>query len=125
MDKWDERFMRMAEEVAGWSSCFKQDRHVGAVITKDKRILTTGYNGASSGVMSCVEKGECIRVKMGIPSGTRHEMCYHPSCQDRRIRQRRDAVLYASAVHNMRQDDYQRRYQQSGIQARLSGRIQY
>ena len=76
MNKWDQRFMSMAEEVATWSSCFKLDRHVGAVIVKDKRILTTGYNGASSGIKSCAEKGECIRVKLGISSGTRHEICY-------------------------------------------------
>ena len=76
MNKWDQRFMDMAEQVATWSSCFKPDRHVGAVIVKDKRILTTGYNGASSGVKSCTEKGECIRIKLGIPSGTRHELCY-------------------------------------------------
>ena len=61
--------MQMAETVADWSSCFKADRHVGAVIVKDKRILTTGYNGASSGILSCVEKGECLRVKLGIESG--------------------------------------------------------
>ena len=76
MNKWDDRFMEMSETVAQWSSCFKPDRKVGAVIVKDKRILTTGYNGASSGIMSCVEKGECLRVKLNIPSGTRHEMCY-------------------------------------------------
>ena len=76
MNKWDQRFMDMAEQVATWSSCFKPDRHVGAVIVKDKRILTTGYNGASSGVKSCTEKGECIRIKLGIPSGARHELCY-------------------------------------------------
>ena len=76
MNKWDDRFMQMAETVADWSSCFKADRHVGAVIVKDKRILTTGYNGASSGILSCVEKGECLRVKLGIESGTRHELCY-------------------------------------------------
>lgn len=76
MNKWDLRFMEMAELVANWSSCYKIDRHVGAVIVKDKRILTTGYNGASSGIQSCSEKGECIRVKLGIASGTRHEVCY-------------------------------------------------
>lgn len=76
MDKWDKRFLQMADTVAGWSSCFKKDRQVGAVIVKDKRILTTGYNGASSGILSCVERGECMRVKMGIESGTRHELCY-------------------------------------------------
>jgi dCMP deaminase len=68
--------MQMAELVATWSSCYQDNRHVGAVITKNKRILTTGYNGASSNILSCVEKGECLRKKLNIPSGTRHEVCY-------------------------------------------------
>ena len=76
MDKWDARFMEMAKVVSGWSSCYKQNRQVGAVVVRDKRILTTGYNGASSGIASCKERGECLREKMGIPSGTRQEMCY-------------------------------------------------
>lgn len=74
--KWDERFLLMACAVAEWSSCFQQNRQVGAVIAKDKRILATGYNGASSGIKSCKEKGECLRRKLNIPSGTRHELCY-------------------------------------------------
>ncbi len=76
MDKWDKRFMQMAEMVSGWSSCYQDNRQVGAVITRDKRILTTGYNGASSGILSCKERGECLRKKLNIPSGTRHEVCY-------------------------------------------------
>ncbi|MBR2377388.1 MAG: dCMP deaminase family protein [Clostridia bacterium] len=76
MSKWDIRFMEMAEVVGSWSSCYQENRHVGAVIVKDKRILTTGYNGAPSGVESCQEKGECLRKKLNIPSGTRHEICY-------------------------------------------------
>ena len=76
MDKWDARFMEMAEVIAGWASCYQQDRKIGAVIVKDKRVMTTGYNGAPAGVKTCVERGECLRKKLGIPSGTRHEMCY-------------------------------------------------
>ena len=76
MDKWDKRFVNMAYVVAGWSSCYKENRQVGSVIVRDKRILTTGYNGASSGLVSCKEKGECLRQKLGIASGTRHELCY-------------------------------------------------
>lgn len=76
MKKWDKRFMEMAELVATWSSCFQENRQVGAVIVKNKRVLATGYNGASSGIVSCKERGECIRRKLNIPSGTRHEMCY-------------------------------------------------
>ena len=74
--KWDKRFMEMAGVVATWSSCYQENRQVGAVIAKDKRILTTGYNGASSGIVSCKEKGECLRRKLNIPSGTKHELCY-------------------------------------------------
>lgn len=74
--KWDLRFLKMAEEVATWSSCFQENRQVGAVIAKNKRILTTGYNGASAGIKSCKERGECLRRKLNIPSGTRHEVCY-------------------------------------------------
>ena len=76
MDKWDKRFMDLTETISKWSSCFKSDRNVGAVIVKNKRILTTGYNGAPSGIKSCKEKGECLRVNLGIQSGTRHELCY-------------------------------------------------
>lgn len=76
MNKWDLRFMDMAKLVSGWSSCFKPSRQVGAIIVRDKRILTTGYNGAPQGIPSCKERVECVREIMGIPSGTRQEMCY-------------------------------------------------
>ena len=76
MNKWDKRFMELAETVASWSSCYQENRHVGAVVVKDKRILTTGYNGAPSGVTSCATRGECLRKKLNIASGTRQEMCY-------------------------------------------------
>ena len=75
-DKWDHRFMEMAYLVSSWASCYQKDRKIGAVIVKDKRVMTTGYNGAPAGVKTCVERGECLRKKMGIPSGMRHEMCY-------------------------------------------------
>ncbi len=75
-DKWDERFMQMAEVIAQWASCYQAERKIGAVIVKDKRIMTTGYNGAPAGIKTCVERGECLRKKMGIPSGTRQELCY-------------------------------------------------
>ena len=76
MDKWDRRFLEMAKVVATWSSCYQENRHVGAVVVKDKRIMTTGYNGAPAGIESCKAKGECLRRKLEIPSGTKHELCY-------------------------------------------------
>ncbi len=76
MDKWDKRFMEMTETIATWSSCFKENRNVGAVIVKNKRILTTGYNGAPAGLPSCKDRKECLRVLKNIESGTHHELCY-------------------------------------------------
>lgn len=76
MDKWDKRFMEMARVIATWASCYQDNRKIGAVIVKDKRIMTTGYNGAPAGVATCVERGECLRRKLNIPSGMRHELCY-------------------------------------------------
>ena len=76
MNKWDKRFMDMAEVVATWSSCYQENRHVGAVVVKDKRILTTGYNGAPAGIKSCSDRGVCLRRERNIPSGTMQEVCY-------------------------------------------------
>ena len=76
MDKWDVRFMEMAKLVSSWESCFQANRKIGAVIVKNKRVLTTGYNGAPAGIKTCVERGECLRQKLGIASGTRAELCY-------------------------------------------------
>ena len=87
MDKWDHRFMEMAKLVGTWASCFQENRHVGAVIVRDKRILTTGYNGAPSGVKSCQERQECLRRKLNIPSGTKHELCYGVHAEQNAIAQ--------------------------------------
>ncbi len=64
--------MEIALLVAKRSTCLR--RMVGAVIVKDKRILSTGYNGAPSGVRHCIETG-CLREQLKVPSGQRHELC--------------------------------------------------
>ncbi len=69
---WDEYFMKIAEDVATRSTCTR--RKVGAVIVKDRRILTTGYNGVPTGIEHCTPE-TCIRTKMNVPSGERHELC--------------------------------------------------
>ena len=76
MDKWDARFMEMAWVISKWASCFQPNRRIGCVIVKNKRIVTTGYNGAPAGIRTCVERGECLRKKIGVESGTRAELCY-------------------------------------------------
>jgi dCMP deaminase len=69
---WDEYFMKMAYLAATRSNCTR--RKVGAVIVKDRKIVSTGYNGPPKGSMHCDESG-CLREQLNIPSGERHELC--------------------------------------------------
>ncbi len=69
---WDEYFLDIAQAVATRSTCLR--RHVGAVLVRGKRILATGYNGAPSGLPHCADTG-CLRERLGVPAGERHEMC--------------------------------------------------
>jgi dCMP deaminase len=69
---WDTYFMDITFLVAKRSTCLR--RAVGAVIVKDKRILSTGYNGAPTGIKHCSEVG-CLREELNVPSGEKHELC--------------------------------------------------
>ncbi len=69
---WPEYFMRIAHVVSERSTCLR--RKVGAIAVRDKRILATGYNGAPAGLQHCLDIG-CLREKLGVPSGQRHELC--------------------------------------------------
>lgn len=70
---WDEYFIRFAELAATRTTCLR--RSVGAVIVKNKHILATGYNGAPKKVPHCKDLGGCLREKLNVPSGERHELC--------------------------------------------------
>lgn len=89
---WDEYFMEMTGLAAKRSTCLR--RNVGAVIVKDNRILATGYNGAPSGVTHCEVTG-CLRQKLNVPSGERHELCRGLHAEQNAIIQ---AALYGVSV---------------------------
>ena len=63
---WDEYFLQIAFTVAQRSTCDRA--HVGCVLVRDRRILTTGYNGAPAGLPHCddvghlLEDGHCVRT---------------------------------------------------------------
>jgi dCMP deaminase len=67
-----EYFMEISKLVAKRSTCLR--RHVGAVLVKDKSIISTGYNGTPRGLPHCLDTG-CLREEMNVPSGERHELC--------------------------------------------------
>ncbi len=70
---WDEYFTEIAKLVATRSNCVS--RKVGAVITVDNQIVSTGYNGAPKGLHHCIDAGGCLRKLNKIESGTRQEIC--------------------------------------------------
>ena len=97
---WDTYFMNITTLVAQRSTCTR--RAVGAIIVKDKRILSTGYNGAPSGIRHCLEVG-CLRESLQVPSGERHELCRGIHAEQNAIIQAayhgvsvKDAVLYCT-----------------------------
>ena len=69
---WTDYFIELARIAATRSTCLR--RQVGAVLVRDRRVLSTGYNGAPRGIMHCEERG-CLRNELGIPSGERQELC--------------------------------------------------
>lgn len=69
---WDQYFMDITRLVATRSTCLR--RQVGALLVKDRNILATGYNGVPSGISHCDVAG-CLRERLNVPSGERHELC--------------------------------------------------
>jgi len=88
---WDEYFLRITADVAARATCVK--RKVGAIIVKDHHILATGYNGAPKGFAHCTEE-TCLRKKLNVPSGERHELC-------RGLHAEQNAIIQA-AVHGVK-----------------------
>lgn len=87
---WDRYFLEIARVVASRSTCLR--RRVGALLVLDKRILATGYNGAPAGLSHCADTG-CLRERMNIPAGERHELC-------RGLHAEQNAIIQA-AVHGV------------------------
>ena len=86
---WDEYFMQIAEIVKTRSTCLRSQ--VGALIVKDNRIITTGYNGAPEGIKHCSDLGSCLRSELKIPSGERHELC-------RALHAEQNAIIQAAKI---------------------------
>ncbi|OGW25585.1 MAG: cytidine deaminase [Nitrospirae bacterium GWC2_42_7] len=85
---WDEYFINIAKAVSARATCLR--RKYGAVITKDKIIVSTGYNGAPSGMKDCLEAGKCTRKELQIPHGERYELCHS-------VHAEANAIIRASA----------------------------
>lgn len=86
---WDTYFMEITHIIAKRSNCLR--RQVGAILVKDHRIITTGYNGAPAGMAHCSDLGGCTRERMGFRSGEGHEYC-------RALHAEQNAVIQAAIM---------------------------
>jgi len=84
--------MAITQVVGRRSTCIR--RQVGAIIVKERRILCTGYNGAPAGLPHCLDVG-CLREKMHVPPGERHELCRGLHAEQNAIIQ---AALYGISI---------------------------
>ncbi|TFG10136.1 cytidine deaminase [Candidatus Thorarchaeota archaeon] len=96
----DVYFAEIADLVSSRSTCLRNQ--VGAVLVKDSQILSTGYNGAPKGLPHCEQVG-CLREKMGVKPGERHELCRGLHAEQNAIIQAayhgisvKDAILYCT-----------------------------
>ncbi|MEW6599949.1 MAG: dCMP deaminase family protein [Nitrospirota bacterium] len=70
---WDDYFIEIAKVVSSRSTCLR--RQYGAVIVKDKVMISSGYNGSPRGIANCLDLGKCTRKELNVPSGERYELC--------------------------------------------------
>ncbi|MHB8880190.1 MAG: deoxycytidylate deaminase [Thermodesulfovibrionales bacterium] len=85
---WDIYFITIAKAVAARATCLR--RRYGAVVTRENVIVSTGYNGAPSGMTDCLEVGKCTRKELQIPHGERYELCHS-------VHAEANAIIRASA----------------------------
>ncbi len=71
--EWDDYFIEIAKVVSSRSTCLR--RKYGAVIVKDRVIISSGYNGSPRGIDNCIDLNRCTREEMKVPSGERYELC--------------------------------------------------
>jgi dCMP deaminase len=97
---WDEYFMNIAKVVASRSNCMK--RKVAAIIVRDKRVISTGYNGTPRGTLNCNEGG-CPRCNSMAASGTALDECLCSHGEENAIVQAsyhgvslKDAIIYST-----------------------------
>ncbi len=131
---WDNYFMNIAAVAATRSNCCR--RQVAAVIVRDSRIISTGYNGTPRGVRNCCDGG-CPRCNSDVPSGTALTECLCSHAEENAIVQAayhgiavKEAVLYttfspclqcAKMIINagIREVVYHQRYSIDGTSLRL------
>ncbi len=92
-------YIEIAKVVSSRSTCLR--RRYGAVIVKDKVLISTGYNGSPRGIKNCIDIGTCTRQEQNIPSGERYELCEAVHAEQNAIvnappERMKDATIYVA-----------------------------
>lgn len=94
---WQEYFLDIASSVSKRSTCLR--RRYGAIIVKDKRIISSGYNGAARGESNCCDDKFCIREKMNVKHEERYDLC-------RAVHSEQNAIINADPKEMIGADIY-------------------
>lgn len=96
----DTFYLRIAREVSTRSTCLRT--HYGAVLVRDDTMISSGYNGAPRGDENCIDKGDCLRTKLGLTRGQNYELCCAIHAEDNAItnagREAIGSTLYIAGV---------------------------
>ncbi|KAI9808734.1 MAG: hypothetical protein M1825_003886 [Sarcosagium campestre] len=98
---WDQYFMQLASLAAQRSNCMK--RRVGCVLVREKRVISTGYNGTPRGIKNCNEGG-CVRCNDAHSSGVGLATCLCIHAEENalleagRERIRENSILYCDTI---------------------------
>ena len=132
MDKWDKRFMDLTKTIAKWSSCYKENRNIGAIVVKNKRILTTGYTRCPLGnkKLQRERRMSSSEIKYPLRQTARVMLCYtrrtkrnYTGRQAGRQYRRLHPILHPPAMRHLFQDDSQRRDNKGHIRKTIPRRL--
>ena len=95
-------YLGIAKNILVMCTCLR--RNYGAVIVKDDRIVSCGYNGAPAGETNCSDLGYCAREALKVPSGQRYELCVACHAEENSIinaskEEMRGATIYIAGLN--------------------------
>lgn len=93
----NEYYLGIAEAVSKRSTCIR--RRYGAVIVKDDRIISTGYNGSERGAINCSDTQQCLRQQQGVKQGERYELCNSIHAEQNAILQANPSDLKGATMY--------------------------
>ena len=94
---WTEYFLDIARAVGRRATCLR--RRYGAIIVKDKIIISTGYNGAPRGEENCIDTGICERERLHVPKGQNYELCVAVHAEQNAIINADSAAMEGATIY--------------------------